>query len=896
MTLLSKLVFSGFSILYWISPLLIWSTSDLATLKKAETLFFENMYGDAIPLYSELLVSSQNTELMNDWALRLAKCHLEEEQPQAAISILSKTIQTEFSQKNQALFLLSKAYRQLGQSKQALDHLQQCKMNHTENGAGLILLEQSYHLMQMGDYEKAESFLTSIIFDPLHPRIYSLGQLQLAKIYFLKHHYEKSLEILNRLSVHPQKAMVIDSKFSLFDIERTALKGWAWMALQQEKKASLYLDRLLNTLYPDNPLSTAILKSAIINNLRQIIKAEAPKQIKKELFSKTEPLIKRLIQQSPAESSYLLLSDYYLIRAKALSDADSFTQAQKLLDHQEIFSSLEGLREVKLKQAAAAPSYERRDQLFAQLSNEDSHPSSFYARVWYFKGLNDLEEGFSKKHEKNEMFFERATVALTRSLQFNSSLNQTALTYKYLALAYLNLDLLHAWNHLFHLISDHSLMEAIDTPEELYCLSAWTALHINNKEFLKSAIDILHKNRAQSPVWQERYLKLEGLSWIQLAEWKQARLIFETLLKDEVYLSSHGEAWFWLGFSASKQQDEPLKKEYFYQAYTQHPQSPYAPIAYYHYYSHREYMHGSKKAIKHLQAMPTLFPNHPLLIQIHYLIGLYHKKDHISDEGQLIRRKDLTMAIDAFQLSESTFDSLVKQQTLSPSDTEYYARVRAQSQLERAKANLAIAKQSTGGKKQIYLEYAEKVFQQLINDQSNTAPYSKIWAEAELELAKVYGEKNDEQREEQMLDQSLKHYQQANMTTGSGVTRLWMMKGRLYEKKKDYQSALNSFIEAEKGSQGHISITPNEKLDIWIQQSHCYKELDKLDQSMKILSQVINEDVISPLRIKAMFLRAEIYELQGRSELAIKQLEATALKGGEWSLKAKEKLGKIYGY
>jgi hypothetical protein len=39
-----------------------------------------------------------------------------------------------------------------------------------------------------------------------------------------------------------------------------------------------------------------------------------------------------------------------------------------------------------------------------------------------------------------------------------------------------------------------------------------------------------------------------------------------------------------------------------------------------------------------------------------------------------------------------------------------------------------------------------------------------------------------------------------------------------------------------------------------------------------------------------MYLRAEIYALQGRHDLAKKQWEATAKKGGEWALKAKENL------
>jgi len=45
---------------------------------------------------------------------------------------------------------------------------------------------------------------------------------------------------------------------------------------------------------------------------------------------------------------------------------------------------------------------------------------------------------------------------------------------------------------------------------------------------------------------------------------------------------------------------------------------------------------------------------------------------------------------------------------------------------------------------------------------------------------------------------------------------------------------------------------------------------------MLLLSQVVNDEVISPLRIQAMFLRAEIYEIQGRPELAAKQWEAAA--------------------
>lgn len=72
--------------------------------------------------------------------------------------------------------------------------------------------------------------------------------------------------------------------------------------------------------------------------------------------------------------------------------------------------------------------------------------------------------------------------------------------------------------------------------------------------------------------------------------------------------------------------------------------------------------------------------------------------------------------------------------------------------------------------------------------------------------------------------------------------------------------------------------------------------LGQHDTAMKNLSQVINADTASPLRIQAMVLRADIYEKQNRPELAVRQLEAAAKKGGEWGEKAKRQLRDYYGF
>jgi hypothetical protein len=65
---------------------------------------------------------------------------------------------------------------------------------------------------------------------------------------------------------------------------------------------------------------------------------------------------------------------------------------------------------------------------------------------------------------------------------------------------------------------------------------------------------------------------------------------------------------------------------------------------------------------------------------------------------------------------------------------------------------------------------------------------------------------------------------------------------------------------------------------------------------MQQLSEVINYQAVSQLRLKAMYLRAQFYAEQAKPVLARKQLESLALKDGPWGQKAKEQLETEYGY
>ena len=160
-----KWIFNLF-LLGLIFPFLIWAESSLplpSIAKKAEILFHGKLYGDALPLYSQLLALSQDQELKTEWILRLATCQLQEEQPQIALRLLSSLE----NPCHQTLYLMSLAHRQLGQSEQALHFLKKCTLPYSRQEESLIALEKGWHLMKMGHYKDAQIQEKPIILFPI---------------------------------------------------------------------------------------------------------------------------------------------------------------------------------------------------------------------------------------------------------------------------------------------------------------------------------------------------------------------------------------------------------------------------------------------------------------------------------------------------------------------------------------------------------------------------------------------------------------------------------------------------------------------------------------------------------------------------------------------------------
>lgn len=872
------------------------SGDEISIARKAEILFQEKLYGDALPLYSSLISQASSQELKEQWTLRIARCEIEEGELHKALALLS-TLDCP-SLHIDIAFLKSTAYGRMNQHAQALSLLEQIPLPKTKKPENVVL-HQGYHLIEMGEFDRAQKVLKSIQQLPDRPLPYELAQVLLAKIALATKRYEEALQPL-AAATHP----------SLYPMA-TYLKGWALVGLQRSSEAVKSFEQLhRNGTSPSSPWGAAVLKGLITSSLSHALKCNSFDELT-ELFSKMTPILNELSSSLPKDSSYLLQIDFHLIKAKTLSDLTSYTKAMELIAQIQPLISEKKFKEILIKQAAAAPSYEERKRLFSELSMHFSSPS-FSAEGWFLTGLNYFEEGVLQDNKSlipSTSRFEEAANAFIHSINSNPSPEQLALSQKYLAIASLHIPskskALLAWETLEQLSQNASSLSDPQKKKEALVLMGWAALRLNTPEAAKKT-----QSKLDLACLEDKEIKkLSGLLSVQLKEWEKADFLFSTLLSEASSPSSCGEIWFWRGLCAGLQQKEELQKEYFQQAYATDPQSPYAPIAYFHSYSYRDYMLGKRKAIKHLRTMAQLFPRHPLLINAYYLMGLYHKKDLLSEEGTVLRYKDWTSAIDAFQLAETTFDSLLKSGSIPSSDRYYYLTLRYQAQLERAKANFSVGLQTTGGKRAIYLEYAEEVFKKLIKDfqdpnalawqglaDTQGASYHKIWSDAELHLARLYEEKEEWEKAEETLAYSLSSYDRASISDGYGLMRTHALMGKLMKRKGDPLTALAHFQKAEQSAKEHLLASPREKLDLWIQQSMCYKDLNELDQSMRLLSRAINDDVISPLRIKAMLLRAEIYELQGRPELALKQLEAAACKGGEWAQQAKEKMEKTYGY
>jgi tetratricopeptide (TPR) repeat protein len=867
----------------WAVPLLV----------QAEQLFNERLYEDALPLYSELNQHNPSPELQ--W--RLVQVHYELGHYAQVIALAKEIVPTNPIAKGhlEIIYLEALASINLDQLEPGADRLRAYLALYNP----LVkdsLLHHSEALFELGVIEfslkletAAKTAFTAVVQQGSSSKLVPLAQVYLGRIAFEQGDRKEAQHIFHLLQQSLAKEDLLHGEIAywLGRLHRVAAEYPAAAAqfqraisIQPETQSEWFFDALYD-------LGGCYLKLTEEVNLT--------KEVLKEYFDMSEKAWSRLASEVPEERSFLALGTLYLSKGRRLDDEKAYQAAEEILSKQQLFMSPHAQAKATLMRAEAAPSYAERDRLYRQLTQERIS----YADGWHMRGLNDFQEGqhlLEKKQpdEAKKMFYQAADSLKQASLLLEASAKEeSVMKYQTLALFHSQTDSSkwEAWTLLNQLIG----RQVSQDKSELYYLSGLMASHLNvplAEKNLKEGIDKYPRGS-----FAPEMIHLLALLNHKDQRYGESELLFLTLAEQFPESPLAGEGWYWAAASAeSLQKNDEIIKQYKKNLFEKYPRCRYAADAYLSYYPYRDYLQGSRAPLKHLESMPTQFSHSPLVINAYYLIGLDHKKDHLSFEGRPVRRKNLLAAIDAFQEAESAFDAMYEQNLIPSDQLTYFAALRYRSTLERALSNLAIAENSQGAKRYIYLEYAEEVFKQVVDDFTNRdhtlsqmllqgEPYHRLWEESEFWLAHTYIQRGNDIAADKLLNQMLDSYRKAEISKGYFLARTWIEKGLIARRRDDSKAALVAFSSAADAAKGKV-LSADQRLDLWIQQSLCYKELKQYDQAMRLLSQVINDDAISGMRLKAMFLRADLYELQGRPELAMKQLEATAKKGGEWGKKA----------
>lgn len=898
--------------------------SDVNTtfLRRAENLLQSNLYEDAIPNYAEALKvfnKGGQKDLLLKIRIRLAQCHLligDFMSANKMLNSLTDELSSEAalapSEEIAHIFYL-KAFtdRVLKHHSNAILTLESFFENHplaAFQRRDQLRLELALNLYATKDYTPAKVLLKQVSDEAVDQKTVYLAQLQLARIEISQKQYYASEKRLADLAIDQDLFPEIFTEFVF-------LRGYTASQLHQYEEAAGYFEELHRHLQtPSIQLQLARIYLALMVDARQ------GEEKQKNYGTKASKLLQSIYKQEPTDQNALHLARCKVLSGLHWNDETALNEAKHILEPNERYKSENIHVQSLLLRSQITNSYQERSRFLETLIKLDNLTPSNQGLGWYYSGLNHYNEGCRLNKLGKTIDAQTAFTEAACALEKSCNLFKTC-GHHLRRPALINLCqtscLLEDAEQLknAHIKLQMALKENPSEKDisELHYMSAMIAIKLNeiakeNHLIKEAESSLLHiKNHPHESTITTQSLKLLGSIYYLHNNYEKAQEIFTELVQKYPESPLAAEALYWSARSIEEMTgDMNTTKNTYQKVYELYPESKLAPEAYFRCYSCQDYLQGERTPIKHLQNFDERFQNNPYQINVHFILGLDAKRDRKTPEGKWISKKNLSKAIDHFYKAEQTYEKLMANQQIPKDQQKAYKQISHRAKLERALANLAIAEESQGTKRQIYLDYAEDVFKSILAPfaevTSFLAPasldledYSDIIEESYTGLAQTYQKAGTFQAAQQVYREMIEKYRQSKITRGYYLSRAWYNLGIIAMDEKNYSSALDFFQQADEAAKGRI-ISTDQKLELWIQTSECYKSLHQLDKAMSLLSKVINEDAVSGLRLKAMYLRSEIYELQERFELAKRQLEATAKKGGEWGKKAKEKLEQNYGY
>ncbi|MBA2727526.1 MAG: hypothetical protein H0U49_05055 [Parachlamydiaceae bacterium] len=909
--------------------------------KEAEELYAATLFEAAALKYEEILraIEQGNMHTVNDNAAdlySLVYCRLGQiyyfqndyeransffASPRASISLLSPHLK---KLEMQAAYLHAVSSRRLRNHELAFSALTKHAAIADSIGVPIFFeaqYEKGLNHFLMGNLVPAkEEFQSlSLKIPQLGPasnsELYTLSQLYLGRISILSGEYDHSEELLAELSA--RSPLVPDGNTNSLCYEIAYLRGEIAFHKGDFLRATEFLEESLpkRKHQISNDWSADALVLSGWSYLKLGEDTNTSMDIRRGMFAKAEKYFKQAIDERGKESDLLALSQCYLTKSYSLQDPESLKLAEQTLSRRDEFSSLEAKVQDLLLRAEITRGYADKEKLYAQVT--DLAPQ--FADGWYKRGVNEYLRGATTQSpEESNAAFKRSAAALGMAYPLLQAIDQheAEIVLKLFMRALLqegsresNLAVIAVAEELTKV--ENGNFSKMRDQKEIYYLYGQAACRLADEEGNDKFIEVAEKalwysvTDAKGEAFADDSLNLLGTFYLRRGANVKSEETFLHLIAHYPQSPYAGDALYYCAENAEKLGKDPeLIRKYRHQLFAKYPQSQHAPSAYFHYYPYREYLQGDKEALKHLKNFLETFPDSPLTITAHFLIGLDYKRDRKTIEGRSIRKKNLLKAIESFADVERLFES--KKHLIAENEMPYYVNIRYRALLERAVANQVISHESQGTKREIYFQYAEEMYKQIFREFADSKhplascltkiePFPKAYEESLHSLIKGYRNANNTVEAKKLIDEALGKYQEIGITSGYYLSRIHFERGKIEMHNKEFELAWEAFTRAEESNKDKF-LSSDQKLDLWIQQALCCKSLGQMDKAMLILSKVINDDAVSGQRLKAMYLRAEVYELQGRTELARKQLEATAKKAGDWAHKAKVKLDKEYGY
>lgn len=863
---------------------------DIKLLKKAEELCSATLYREAVPLFLQI----QTDSLKVDACEGLGKALFYDGQyAEALVSLkdVPKDILTEKVLIENRLFT-ALCHRHLGQYEDVVEVLSKTPSADI-NDECLFELGMAHFFLE--HWEQAFSCFYRINTFTANPTLYFLSNLYLVRLELKKGNYKEASDRLNSLSATPEKALAKEFLF---------LKGEAAYYNKDYRSAVAFYQQAL----PEQVTNCSWYRDTLYNlgwaNLKLAEDINMPVSDRKMFLFKASEIFQQLAATDSNEHEVIALAYSYLIRANLLGDSLAYIEAESILSGFPFDSSDEGAFYAQLIKAEASDCYEVKESAYKNLIDSFRSNTQQTAKIWYMRAVNNFEEA---QKLKSPAQFANAALYFEKAYEISDSKTSPQ------ALGCLKFQAQSLWE----IGTKNARIEALNVLEEafkicpeskefdeLYGAYAVHLIEENTSERILQRVETTLKERSaldgacapilalaafyfKSGKYNDAYKQY--LSFVE--RYSDSPLIPQVRLQSTLALER---------FSTNQETLRSIRQK----IYEDYPESEWAPIAYFISYAYQDYLQGDRQAVKHLEGFKDRFPESPLLINAYYLLGLDLKRDRKTPEGKWVRKKSSIKSLEAFAELESTFDRLFKDGKIPVEEQEYYINMRYRAILEKGLIHYEVAKASNAAKRDIYSQYAIDTFQELRKELETpqhpllsmiikNKHFFSLHEECLYWLAMTFLHSEDEIAAQHVFDDMHERYKEASVTAGYYLSRIHYEQGVIAAKNNNSIDALRYFLKAEEASKGKY-LSVDEKLDLWLCQSQCYEAIDQNENAMLTLSKVINDDSISHLRVKAMFMRAILYEKMGRPELARRQLEFVAKMDGDWSKRAKIKLDKDY--